>query len=206
MFIRQQGNSVTAMHHCLTNSFSRIALALLYGGLPTPLLTKLGPALVHPSNQKTHSLGQNSSGNGNLIVRSSRAPSDNTGCRETLSADLETWEADELERIDRTVLRHLGQLAGRALDDSPGGEEQEVRWKVGEHWSAFLHWLHLDLDLGEVRQGFANDTLSIFPRRLFSLLPRLLLMALFLGLFLLLSRLCFFSVSKMERALFLFPK
>ena len=192
------------MHHCLTNSFSRIALALLYGGLPTPLLTKLGPALVHPSTQKTHSqgLGQNSSGNGNLIVRSSRAPSDNTSGQETLRADLETWEADELERIDRTVLRHLGQLAGRALE----GEEQEVRWKVGEHWSAFLHWLYLDLDLGEVRQGFANDTLSIFPRRLLSLLPRLLIMSLFLGLFLLLSRLCFFSVSKMETAFYLFLK
>ena len=196
------------MHHCLTNSFSRIALALLYGGLPTPLLTKLGPALVHSSTQKTQSqgLGQNSKGNANLIVGSSRAPSDNTSGRETLRAEIETWEADELERIDRTVLRHLGQLAGRALEGNPGGEHQEVRWKVGEHWSAFLHWLHLDLDLGEVRQGFANDTLSIFPRRLLSLLPRLLLMALFLGLFLLLSRLCFFSVSKMERALFLFPK
>ena len=196
------------MHHCLTNSFSRIALALLYGGLPTPLLTKLGPALVHSSTQKTQSqgLGQNSRGNGNLIVGSSHAPSDNTSGRETLRADLETWEADELERIDRTVLRHLGQLAGRAFEESPGGEHQEVRWKVGEHWSAFLHWLHLDLDLGEVRQGFANDALGIFPRRLLSLLPRLLLMALFLGLFLLLSRLCFFSVSKMERALFLFPK
>ena len=180
-----------AVHHCLTNSFSRIALALLYGGLPTPLLTKLGPALVHPNNQKTHSqgLGQNSSGNGNLIVRSSRAPSDNTSGRETLRADLETWEADELERIDRIVLRHLGQLAGRALEGSPAVEDQEVRWKVGEHWSAFLHRLHLDLDLGEVRQGFANDTLSIFPRRLLSLLPRLLIMSLFLGLFLLLSRL-----------------
>ena len=179
------------MHNCLTNSFSRIALALLYGGLPTPLLTKLGPALVHPNNQKTHSqgLGQNSSGNGNLIVRSSRAPSDNTSGQETLRADLETWEADELERIDRTVLRHLGQLAGRAFEESPGGEEMEVRWKVGEHWSAFLHWLHLELDLGEVRQGFANDTLSIFSRRLLSLLPRLLIMSLFLGLFLLLSRL-----------------
>ena len=142
-----------------------------------------------------------------MIVGSSHAPSDNTSCRETLRADLERWEADELERINRTVLRHLGQLVGRALEDSPGGEDhQEVRWKVGEHWSAFLHWLHLELDLGEVRQGFANDTLSIFPRRLLSLLPRLLLMALFLGLFLLLSRLCLFSVSKMDKAFYLFPK
>ena len=183
-------------------------MALLYGGLPTPLLTKLGPALVHPSTQKADSQGpcRDSRGNGNLIVKSSRAPSDNTTCRETLRAELEKWEADELERIDRTVLRHLGQLAGRALAGSPGGEDQEVQWKVGEHWSAFLHWLHLDLDLGEVRQGFANDTLSIIPRRLLSLLPRLLLMALLLGLFLLLSRLCLFSVSKMEKAFYLFPK
>ena len=124
-----------------------------------------------------------------MIVGSSHAPSDNTTCQKTVRADLETWDADELERIDRIVLRHLGQLAGRALDGSPGGEDQGVPWKVGEHWSAFLHWLHLDLDLGEVRQGFANDPLSSFPRRLLSLLPRLLLMALFLGLFLLLSRL-----------------
>ena len=139
-------------------------------------------------------------------MRSSRAPSDNTSGRETLRADLETWEADELERIDRTVLRHLGQLAGRAFEESPGGEEMEVRWKVGEHWSAFLHWLHLELDLGEVRQGFANDTLSIFSRRLLSLLPRLLIMSLFLGLFLLLSRLCFSFVAKMEMEFYLFPK
>ena len=59
------------------------------------------------------------------------------------------WEAEELERIDRNVVKSLGKLSsGKSLKD---GEDSGS--KVVEHWFALLQWLHLDLDLGEVRQG-----------------------------------------------------
>ena len=59
------------------------------------------------------------------------------------------WESEELERIDRNVVKSLGKLSsGKSLKD---GEDSGS--KVVEHWFALLHWLHLDLDLKEVRQG-----------------------------------------------------
>ena len=93
-----------------------MASALVYGGLPTPLLTKLGPSLIFP--------------------------------KESIGGKVE-WEADELERIDENVVGHLDKLAAKSLED---GEDLRSNWKAVEHWFALLHWLHLDLDLKEIRQ------------------------------------------------------
>ena len=172
----------------LTGTLPRMALALLYGGMPTPLLTKLGPSLIFPKNAQN--LEQNYEDNKSSKMESShrltRANSFKGGIG-VLKVARAKSEADELERIDQNVVRHLDKLAGKSLKDC---EDLGYNWKAVEHWFALLHWLQLDLDLNEIRQeAFSVRILTVLTnRRLLGLLPRLLLMAVFLALLLLLSR------------------
>ena len=174
----------------LTGILPRMALALIYGGMPTPLLTKLGPSLIFPKNAQN--LEQNYEDNKSSKMESShRLPRANSfkGGIGVLKVARAKSEADELERIDQNVVGHLDKLAGKSLKDC---EDWGYNWKAVEHWFALLHWLQLDLDLNEIRQeAFSvriNFLTVLTDRRLLGLLPRLLLMAVFLALLLLLSR------------------
>ena len=119
-----------------------MASALVYGGLPTPLLTKLGPSLIFPKD--VQKLEQNKYSKMESLPKLPRANS----FKESIGGKAE-WEADELERIDENVVGHLDKLAAKSLED---GEDLRSNWKAVEHWFALLHWLHLDLDLKEIRQ------------------------------------------------------
>ena len=134
----------------------RMALALLYGGIPTPLLTMLGPTLIFPKNAPK--LGQNFGENKYCSKTESfqKLPRANS-FKESIGGRLRAasradWESEELERIDENVRSHLGKLAGgKGLED---GEDLGSSWRAVEHCVALLHWLHLDLDLKEIRQHF----------------------------------------------------
>ena len=138
---------------------SRMALALLYGGMPTPLLTKLGPSLIFPKAQPdSQKLEQNYAEDSDSKMKPSRKPPRAFPSREKngslKTAQTQHWEAGELDRINRNVVGHLNKLAaGKGLDGSmEDGNLERSNWKVAEHWSALLQWTQLDLDLVEVRQ------------------------------------------------------
>ena len=147
----------------------RIALALLYGGMPTPLLTKLGPSLIFP--KKVQNLEQNAEGNKHSKMESSHRRLARENCFKENIGSLKVagradWEADELERIDLNVLNHLDILAGKNRLDNLAGKSledgEDSGSKVVEHWFALLQWLHLDLDLKEARQGLIVCGLNLF--------------------------------------------
>ena len=138
-----------------------MALALLYGGMPTPLLTKLGPSLIFPKAQPDwQKLEQNYAEDSDSKMKPSRKPprafpsGEKNGSLKTAGAQIQHWEAGELDRINRNVVEHLNKLAaGKGLDGSlEDGNLKQSNWKVAEHWSALLQWTQLDLDLVEVRQ------------------------------------------------------
>ena len=125
-------------------------MALLYGGMPTPLLTKLGPSLIFPKDAQKLEENCEESKHSKMESSHRRLPRANSLKEGVNVASRAEWEAEELERIDRNVVKSLGKLsAGKSLKD---GEDSGS--KVVEHWFALLQWLYLDLDLGEVRQGF----------------------------------------------------
>ena len=146
----------------------RIALALLYGGMPTPLLTKLGPSLIFP--KKVQKLEQNAEENKHSKMESSqrlaRANSSKENIGSLTVAGRADWEADELERIDLNVVNHLDKLAGKNRLDNHAGKSledgEDSGSRVVEHWFALLQWLHLDLDLKEARQGLIVCGLNLF--------------------------------------------
>ena len=135
-----------------------MALALLYGGIPTPLLTKLGPSLIFPKDARK--LEQNFLGNKYSLKMDSSHSSysfkERIGSRvrvATTAASRADCESEELERINQNVRSHLDKLAdGKSLE---GGEDLGSNWRAVEHCSALLHWLHLHLDLKELRQNIS---------------------------------------------------
>ena len=145
----------------------RIALALLYGGMPTPLLTKLGPSLIFP--KKVQKLEQNSEENKHSKMESSQRLARADSLKESIGGLRKAkadWEADELERIDLNVVNHLDKLAGKNRLDNLAGKSledgEDSGSRVVEHWFALLQWLHLDLDLKEARQGLIVCGLNLF--------------------------------------------
>ena len=128
-----------------------MALALLYGGIPTPLLTKLGPSLIFP--KEARKLEQNFLGNKYCSkVESSHGLARANSFKERIGGRVRAGcDSEELERINQNVRSHLEKLAdGKSLE---GGEDLRSNWRAVEHCSALLHWLHLHLDLKELRQN-----------------------------------------------------
>ena len=145
----------------MTKVLLRMALALLYGGIPTPLLTKLGPSLIFPKDARK--LEQNFLGNKYCSkVESSHGLARANSFKERIggrvrvastAASRADCESEELERINQNVRSHLDKLAdGKSLE---GGEDLGSNWRAVEHCSALLHWLHLHLDLKELRQNIS---------------------------------------------------
>ena len=139
----------------MTGILLRVAVALLYGGMPTPLLTKLGPSLIFPKDARK--LEQNFGDKYWSKMEFSQRLGRSNSFKESIGGRLKVGsradcESEELERINQNVRSHLDKLAGgKSLED---GEDLGSNWRAVEHCLALLHWLHLHLDFKEIRQDF----------------------------------------------------